>query len=216
MPMPLQLHDPTPCPRIAYISCRLTDIEITENILLLLLAGHDTSSTTLTRLLSVLHEHPEVVQQLRQEQAAVLARHGEQLTSAAIKDMEYADAVIRCGLLWYLRSFLLLSVMPPSGVNPFMRVSGQLQMTWNTLTPSSSAFARVVLSVASAVITRLRPSTVLIQGAFCVHSRSTVRCLCCCMQWCCWGVPVDYKHVEQGITCSCLQGPSSHWHCCPC
>jgi cytochrome P450 len=78
------------------VMCRLTDIEITENILLLLLAGHDTSSTTLTRLLSVLHEHPEVVQQLRQEQAAVLARHGEQLTAAAIKDMEYADAVIRC------------------------------------------------------------------------------------------------------------------------
>jgi cytochrome P450 len=75
--------------------CRLTDLEITENILLLLLAGHDTSSTTLTRLLSVLHEHPEVVQQLRQEQAAVMARHGEQLTAAAIKDMEYADAVIR-------------------------------------------------------------------------------------------------------------------------
>ncbi|WIA32262.1 hypothetical protein OEZ86_003108 [Tetradesmus obliquus] len=74
---------------------RLTDLEITENILLLLLAGHDTSSTTLTRLLSVLHDTPEVVQQLRQEQAAVLARHGEQLTAAAIKDMEYADAVIR-------------------------------------------------------------------------------------------------------------------------
>jgi hypothetical protein len=78
----------------------LTDIEITENILLLLLAGHDTSSTTLTRMLSVLHEHPHVVQQLRQEQAAVMARHGEQLTAAAIKDMEYADAVIRCGL-WF-------------------------------------------------------------------------------------------------------------------
>lgn len=77
------------------VLCRLTDLEITENILLLLLAGHDTSSTTLTRLLSVLHDTPEVVQQLRQEQAAVLARHGEQLTAAAIKDMEYADAVIR-------------------------------------------------------------------------------------------------------------------------
>jgi cytochrome P450 len=74
---------------------RLTDLEITENILLLLLAGHDTSSTTLTRLLSVLHDNPDVVQQLRQEQAAVMARHGEQLTAAAIKDMEYADAVIR-------------------------------------------------------------------------------------------------------------------------
>jgi cytochrome P450 len=91
--------------------CRLTDIEITENILLLLLAGHDTSSTTLTRLLSVLHEHPEVVQQLRQEQAAVLARHGEQLTAAAIKDMEYADAVIRCGLrLTWLRFFLYIGM----------------------------------------------------------------------------------------------------------
>eukprot|EP00882_Tetradesmus_deserticola_P012745 GHRQ01013508.1.p4 GENE.GHRQ01013508.1~~GHRQ01013508.1.p4 ORF type:complete len:123 (-),score=38.80 GHRQ01013508.1:667-1035(-) len=75
--------------------CRLTDLEITENILLLL-AGHDTSSTTLTRLLSALQDHPEVVQQLRQEQAAVVARHGEHLTAAAIRDMDYAEAAIRC------------------------------------------------------------------------------------------------------------------------
>eukprot|EP00879_Flechtneria_rotunda_P007705 GHRR01008078.1.p1 GENE.GHRR01008078.1~~GHRR01008078.1.p1 ORF type:complete len:426 (+),score=141.85 GHRR01008078.1:697-1974(+) len=74
---------------------RLTDQQIVENILLLLLAGHDTSSTTLAHTLSNLQDHPEVLDKLRAEQEAVLATHGKQLTAAALKDMPYADAVIR-------------------------------------------------------------------------------------------------------------------------
>jgi hypothetical protein len=78
---------------------RLTDEQICENILLLLLAGHDTSSTTLTLAMSNLQNHPEVVEKLRQEQQQVVAKHGEQLTAAALKDMVYADAVIRWDVL---------------------------------------------------------------------------------------------------------------------
>lgn len=74
---------------------RLTDVEITSNLLLVLLAGHDTSSTTLTRCLSNLQDHPEVLQQLRQEQQAVQAKRGQQITAGALKDMPYADAVLR-------------------------------------------------------------------------------------------------------------------------
>jgi cytochrome P450 len=76
---------------------RLSDQEITHNLLLVLLAGHDTSATTLTRCLSNLQDHPRVLQKLREEQQRVLTKHGPQVTAAALKDMTYADAVIRWG-----------------------------------------------------------------------------------------------------------------------
>lgn len=66
-----------------------------ENLLLLLLAGHDTSAVTLTNILAELQRHPSVLQQLRQEQQAVVGRHGQALSGGALRDMEYADAVIR-------------------------------------------------------------------------------------------------------------------------
>jgi cytochrome P450 len=75
--------------------CRLTDVEITDNLLLVLLAGFDTSSTTLTAVLANLQQHPAALQQLRQEQQAVLAKHGPGLSAAVLRDMPYADAVIR-------------------------------------------------------------------------------------------------------------------------
>ncbi len=76
-------------------SCRLTDTEITDNILLLLFAGHDTSSTALTQCFSNLQDHPVVMEKLRGEQQALVAKHGQQITPAVLKDMVYAEAVIR-------------------------------------------------------------------------------------------------------------------------
>lgn len=75
--------------------CRLTDAEITDNLLLVLLAGFDTSSTTLTAVLANLQQHPKALEKLRQEQDAVLAKHGTGLSAAALRDMPYAEAVIR-------------------------------------------------------------------------------------------------------------------------
>jgi hypothetical protein len=37
----------------------------------------------------------QVMQRLRKDQAEVVAKHGTSITSAAIRDMVYADAVIR-------------------------------------------------------------------------------------------------------------------------
>jgi cytochrome P450 len=73
----------------------LTDNQITDNVLLLLLAGHDTSSTTLTKCFSNLQDHPAVMDKLRAEQRVLVAKHGEAITPAVLKDMMYADAVIR-------------------------------------------------------------------------------------------------------------------------
>lgn len=42
-----------------------------------------------------LQQHPGVLEQLQEEQARVLAKHGATLTAAVLKDMPYAEAVIR-------------------------------------------------------------------------------------------------------------------------
>lgn len=75
--------------------CRLTDAEICDNMLLLFFAGHDTSSTCLTQMMSNLQDHPGVMAKLRAEQQAVQAKHGDELSAAVLKDMVYAEAVIR-------------------------------------------------------------------------------------------------------------------------
>jgi cytochrome P450 len=73
----------------------LTDSQIGDNVLLLLLAGHDTSSTTLTQCFSNLQDNPHVLDKLRAEQQALVAKYGERITPAVLKEMTYADAVIR-------------------------------------------------------------------------------------------------------------------------
>lgn len=45
---------------VACACLRLTDVELLDNLLLLLLAGHDTSSSTLTLAMANLQQHPEV------------------------------------------------------------------------------------------------------------------------------------------------------------
>eukprot|EP00877_Chromochloris_zofingiensis_P014679 jgi/Chrzof1/9465/Cz04g04040.t1 len=74
---------------------RLTDEEITNNLLLLLFAGHDTSSVAMTQALANLHEVREAMEKLRGEQRDIVAKHGERLTAQTLKIMPYADAVIK-------------------------------------------------------------------------------------------------------------------------
>jgi cytochrome P450 len=74
---------------------RLSDAEIVDNIVILLVAGQDTSSSTLTKVFANLQEHPAVLQKLRDEQARVVAKHGGGITAGAMKDMQYTEAVIR-------------------------------------------------------------------------------------------------------------------------
>jgi cytochrome P450 len=50
---------------------------------------------TLTNILAHLHHHPAAMQQLRSEQQALLARHGTQLSTAVLREMPFAEAVIR-------------------------------------------------------------------------------------------------------------------------
>ena len=83
------------CQVVDLALCRLTDAEITDNILLLLHAGHETSSIALARILSDLQDHPAVMQQLRTEQADIEKAHGDAMTATALKSMVYTEAVTR-------------------------------------------------------------------------------------------------------------------------
>jgi hypothetical protein len=43
---------------------------------------------------------PEVVAKLREEQEAVIAKHGSEITKTALDDMTYAEAVVKEGQFW--------------------------------------------------------------------------------------------------------------------
>lgn len=73
----------------------LTDTWLAENLLGLLFAGHDTTSSTLTGLLFNLHQHPHVMERIREEQRALAQKHGGEVTPQLLKSMKYADAVVR-------------------------------------------------------------------------------------------------------------------------
>lgn len=100
-PRLLQAFYALPCCLFCRCCCvlpvRLTDAELTDNLLLLLLAGHDTSSTSLTNALSLLHDNPGAMEQLRQEQQQLVAKHGSTIDAALLKEMVSGEAVIRSG-----------------------------------------------------------------------------------------------------------------------
>ena len=74
---------------------RLSDDQINDNLLLVLLAGHDTSSTTLTHVMDQLQQHPEALEKLREEQRRMIEKYGTEFKAAVLGKMSYADAVIR-------------------------------------------------------------------------------------------------------------------------
>ncbi|KAG2434686.1 hypothetical protein HXX76_007577 [Chlamydomonas incerta] len=69
--------------------------ELLDNFVGILIAGHDTTASSLSMLLYELAQHPEVLSRLAQEQAAVVAAHGPALSGGALRDMRYAEAVVR-------------------------------------------------------------------------------------------------------------------------
>ncbi|WP_448571611.1 cytochrome P450 [Trichothermofontia sp.] len=72
---------------------RLSLEEIKVQTLLMLFAGHETTTSMLTSLVMALAQHPEVLAQARQEQQA-LAAQGE-LSMAQLRQMPYLDQVLK-------------------------------------------------------------------------------------------------------------------------
>jgi retinoid hydroxylase len=70
----------------------LPDDQIVQEIILLLFAGHDTSVTSLTNLMMLLAQNPQVLQKARDEQKTVPAEALHTLDG--LKNIPYLDAVI--------------------------------------------------------------------------------------------------------------------------
>uniref|UniRef100_A0A7S4HR57 Cytochrome P450 n=1 Tax=Odontella aurita TaxID=265563 RepID=A0A7S4HR57_9STRA len=77
-------------------SLKLTQEEIVENSMLLILAWTETSATTLTNAMLCLGLNQDVWMKLVEEQQKMRAKHGEELTRGALdKECPYLDAVVR-------------------------------------------------------------------------------------------------------------------------
>ncbi|XP_021285032.1 abscisic acid 8'-hydroxylase 3-like isoform X2 [Herrania umbratica] len=75
---------------------KLTDQQMKDNILTLLVAGHDTTTAALTWLIKFLGENPAVLEQLRDEHRRIQAnrRDGTDLTWLEVNNMPYTAKVI--------------------------------------------------------------------------------------------------------------------------
>ncbi|XP_027359498.1 abscisic acid 8'-hydroxylase 3-like [Abrus precatorius] len=75
---------------------KLTDKQLKDNILTLLVAGHDTTTAALTWLIKFLDENPTVLQQLREEHGQIVAnrKSGTDLTWSEVNNMPYTAKVI--------------------------------------------------------------------------------------------------------------------------
>jgi cytochrome P450 family 6 len=62
--------------------------------LVFLIAGYETSASTLTFALYEIALHPEIQQSLRAEILQVLSKHDGKLTYDGIQDMSYLDRVV--------------------------------------------------------------------------------------------------------------------------
>ncbi|KAK4600892.1 hypothetical protein RGQ29_010480 [Quercus rubra] len=75
---------------------KLTDTQLKDNILTLLVAGHDTTTAALTWLMKFLGENPDVLEQLREEHRQIQAnrKDGEYLTWSELNKMPFTAEVI--------------------------------------------------------------------------------------------------------------------------
>lgn len=73
---------------------RATRDELRDQILTQLFAGHETTGTTIARLLRELDSRPELLQKLRDEQARCVADFGPALSPQAMGAMRLTDATV--------------------------------------------------------------------------------------------------------------------------
>ncbi|KAL8124547.1 hypothetical protein AgCh_012265 [Apium graveolens] len=86
-------------------------IKLKDNILTLLVAGHDTTTTALTWLIKFIEENPDVLERLRKEHTKILdnRKTGSSLTWSEVTNMPYTTKVIsetlRMAIIlpWYSR-----------------------------------------------------------------------------------------------------------------
>jgi len=84
-----------------------TDREVRDQVMTLMFAGHDTSTSTLTFMMHELARHPDVAERLREEADAVLGGHPPTVDQLE-KEMPYLDMVLD----------EVLRLYPPAWIGP--------------------------------------------------------------------------------------------------
>ena len=74
---------------------QLSQEEIKVQTLLMLFAGHETTTSLLTSMMLAIAQNPQVLEKARTEQKALIAEHGTDLTLTQIQQMPYLDWVIK-------------------------------------------------------------------------------------------------------------------------
>jgi cytochrome P450 len=77
----------------------MTDVQLRDEAMTLILAGHETTALTLSFALDLLARHPDVQENLAREIAAVLGERAA--TAADLPKLEWADAIVRETLRLY-------------------------------------------------------------------------------------------------------------------
>jgi len=74
---------------------RLTRKQVIDNSLILIVAGTETSASTLTVATLLLGLHPEVWEKVKEEQRRLISKYGTDLTKAQLDECTYLDSVIK-------------------------------------------------------------------------------------------------------------------------
>ena len=74
---------------------RLSLEEIKVQTLLMLFAGHETTTSLLTSMMMAIAQHPKVLERARAEQRSLVGQVGETLTMAQMQQMPYLDRVLK-------------------------------------------------------------------------------------------------------------------------
>mmetsp|Transcript_24491 Transcript_24491/g.50391 ORF Transcript_24491/g.50391 Transcript_24491/m.50391 type:complete len:378 (+) Transcript_24491:624-1757(+) len=127
---------------------KLTREEVIENALILLVAGTETSASTLTSAIFLLGLHPHVWEKLVQEQRSVQSIYGDDVTKDIVdKHAPYLDAVVQ----------ETLRIMPLSGPN--LRRAKETMVIDGTQVPEGQAvFPNIRLTHELDPITRVDES----------------------------------------------------------
>jgi len=76
-------------------SKKLSRKQVIDNSMLLILAGSETSASTLTNAIYLLGLHPQVLAKLKREQIKLIRNNGPALTMTQLKECHYLDSVIK-------------------------------------------------------------------------------------------------------------------------
>ncbi|MBW4617074.1 MAG: cytochrome P450 [Desmonostoc vinosum HA7617-LM4] len=79
----------------------LTDKEVRDNLLAIIVNGHETVATSVSLTLYSLAQHPEILARVQAEIAEVMEKGGGQLTTAGVAELNYLDYVLLESLRLY-------------------------------------------------------------------------------------------------------------------